>query len=100
MNVKHVDTSNFPQAIEDIKAMANAMQDIVTDMDNCKAKLIYNWVGEGRNEFEKMYQVVRRKLKDGTDVTWDMHEKLIEAQGTFIQYDVDAAKQMEGITKI
>ena len=34
---------------------------------------------------------MRRKLKDGSDVTWDMYEDLISAEETLIQNDVDVA---------
>lgn len=91
-SVSKIDTSHFPEALENIKAMANAMEDIVDNLNDRKADLIENWVGKGRNQFEKSYKVILRKIQDGTDITWDVYENLIEAQGRLIQADVDAAK--------
>lgn len=96
MSVQYLYTGEFPVAIESIKTMANSMEDLVQSMDLYKAQIIKNWVGEGRNEFEKMYTVIRRKLKDGTDVTWDMHELLMAASEKLIQTDIDTAKAIDG----
>ena len=90
-SVDHVDTSNFPDAISTIETMAKTMETLVSTMDDYKADLLKNWVGKGRNQFEKSYKIIRRKLSDGTDITWDMYEDLISAQGTLIQNDVDVA---------
>lgn len=89
--VDHVDTSNFPDALAAIEKMAGIMRDLVSDMDDYKAAILENWVGEGRDQFEKSYRVMRRELSDGTEMTWDMYEKLISAQETLIQNDVDVA---------
>lgn len=88
----HIDTSNFPDALESIKTMAKEMEDIVDNLNGYKEKLLKNWVGKGRNQFEKTYKVMLRKLEDGRDVTWDMYEDLISAQEELIQADVDIAK--------
>lgn len=87
-----VDLSNFPDALRSIEIMAKAMEDVVDNCNTYKAGIIENWVGQGRNQFEKSYRIMIRKLKDGADVTWDMYENLIEIQGRLIQADVDAAK--------
>ncbi len=90
-SVDHVDTSNFPDAIKAIETMAKSLESILSTMDDCKALLLQNWVGKGRNQFEKSYRIIRRKLKDGNDITWDMYENLISAEETLIQNDVDVA---------
>lgn len=90
-SVDHIDTSNFPDAIKSIETMAKAMEKVVSTMDDYKAQLLENWVGKGRNQFEKSYRIMRRKLSDGTDITWDMYEDLISSQETLIQNDVDVA---------
>lgn len=90
-SVDHIDTSNFPDAIKSIETMAKAMEELVTNMDDYKALLLENWVGKGRNQFEKSYRIMRRKLSDGSSLTWDMYEDLISSQETLIQNDVDVA---------
>ena len=78
-SVDHINTENFPDAIKSIETMAKAMEDVVALMDTYKALLLENWIGQGRNQFEKSYNIMRRKLKDGSDVTWDVYEDLISA---------------------
>ena len=89
--VDHIDTANFPDAIKCIETMAKAMDDIVVALDDYKDILLENWIGEGRNQFETTYQIIKRKLLDGSDITWDMHDSLISAHETLIQNDIDVA---------
>ena len=88
----YINTSNFPDALESIKTMAKEMEEIVDNLNGYKENLLKNWVGKGRNQFERTYKVMLRKLEDGRDVTWDMYEDLISAQEELIQTDVDIAK--------
>lgn len=87
-----INTSHFPDALENIKTMAKDMEDIVRNLDIHKQKLLRNWVGKGRNQFEKSYNVLLRKLEDGRNATWDIYEDLISAQETLLQADVNVAK--------
>lgn len=89
--VDHISTENFPQSINAIKTMAMAMRDVVSAMDEAKNTLLQGWVGEGRNQFEMAYRIMRRKLEDGSEFTWDMYEDLIQAEETLLQNDVDVA---------
>ena len=87
-----VDTSHFADAYTSIETMANSMKDVVDNLNDYKADIIDNWVGKGRNQFEKSYKVLLRNMKDGTDITWDIYENLLKAEGELIQADIDAAK--------
>ncbi len=89
--VDHIDTTNFPDAIKSIETMAKAMEDIVTTLDDYKAFLLENWVGKGRNQFEKSYHIIKRKLLDESDITWDMYEKLVSSEEVLLQNDIDVA---------
>jgi|GEM_PF-2375603 len=88
---KYVDTSKFPEAIESIETMARSMETLVNDFNDYKAAILKNWAGDGRNQFEKSYNVLIKKLEDGRDITWDMYENLIAVQETLEQADVDIA---------
>lgn len=87
-----VDTSNFSEAYKSIEKMAKSMGSMVDDLNDYKADIVDNWVGNGRNQFEKSYKILLRKLKDGRDITWDLYENLIEAEGILLQADIDIAK--------
>lgn len=90
-HVDHIDTSAFPQAIHDIEKMANAMKDIIENLDDIKMKILVDWVGEGRNQFEKSYVYIKRTLADGTEASWDIYEALISSQETLIENDIAVA---------
>jgi len=87
-----IDTSHFGDAYSGIKAMVKSMETLIEDINKYKADIVDNWVGDGRDQFEKSYRVLLRKLKDGIDITWDVYENLIKSEGDLIQADVDAAK--------
>lgn len=90
-HVHQVNTTNFPAAIKSIETMAKAMDDLLVELDDCKTYLLENWVGDGRNQFELSYRIMKRKLTDGSDINWDMYEKLIAAQEMLIQADHDVS---------
>ena len=84
-------TGKENDAIKAIEKMAKSMEDLGDTLNDYKADLLVNWVGKGRNQFEKSYKVMKRKLDDGRDITWDMYEDLVSSQETLIQNDVDVA---------
>lgn len=89
--VDKIDTTNFPQAIKAIEKMAKSMRDLVDSVADYKTAILKNWVGDGRNQFEKTYTYVHRKLNDGCESTWDVYENLLSAEERLIQNDVDVA---------
>lgn len=93
---QRIDTSNFPAALQSIKTMAKTMENVTNTLNDYRSDITDSWVGKGRNQFEKSYTIMQRKLKDGSDMTWDIYENLIKAQGELMQADVDAAKASRG----
>jgi uncharacterized protein YukE len=89
--VELINTTHFPEAIKSIETMAKAMDNLLVDLDDYKAYILENWVGDGRNQFESSYRIMKRKLTDGSDINWDMYEKLIAAQEMLIQADHDVS---------
>lgn len=82
-----------------IKNLVDELKDLKKDVDDYKANMLMDWVGEGRNEFEKTYNLISRKFIDQIDCAWDLYEELITAHEAYIQTDVDLAKTEEGVTK-
>ena len=89
--VDHIDTTNFSEAIKSIETMAKAMENIVDTLEGYKTNLVENWIGEGHDQFEVVYQIAKRKLIDLSEITWDMCENLKFAEDLLIQNDNNVA---------
>ena len=92
-----LDTSSMAATAEHCKKLYETLQDWRTDMEEKKNQLLWTWIGKGRNEFEKQYRLLNQQLSDIIDDTKDMYEKIIDAEEAYIQADVDAAKQADGV---
>lgn len=97
MAEKKIDLKAFPATEEGIAEYARIIGDYKLKLEKYKADLLLYWVGNGRNEFEKTYNVMVRKIQDQIDYTWTVYEELLKSHERFIQADVDAAKAMDGI---
>lgn len=89
-------TKEFDGAVSKSRTLANEMQKLNSDMDNIKNLLLFEWVGEGRNAFEKKYHMLDRQFGDLCEELWEIYEKLCTANEAYLQQDIDAAKQMDG----
>ena len=76
-----------------VQKLVDQLENLKKNVDDYKANMLKDWVGEGRNEFEKTYNIISRKFTDQID------EELITAHEAYIQTDVDLAKTEEGVTK-
>ena len=82
-----------------VQKLVDQLENLKKNVDDYKANMLKDWVGEGRNEFEKTYNIISRKFTDQIDCAWDLYEELITAHEAYIQTDVDLAKTEEGVTK-
>jgi uncharacterized protein YukE len=94
-----LNTDSIAEVELKIESLVKELETLKSDIDDCKADMLNDWVGEGRNYFEKAYHVVSRKFTDQIDCAWDLYEELVAAHETYIQTDVDLAKTQEGVTK-
>ncbi len=95
-----LNTQKFNDTAERIKTLIDKMQNHKNELDRCKNNLLNNWTGKGRNEFEKQFNILFHQFTDMFDDTWTMYKNIIAAENAYIQADVDAAKQIDGIQKI
>lgn len=93
-NVRSVDTSHFAEAEQCLYDIAKLLGDFKLELDKVKLDMIYPWIGKGRNEFEKSYRVMVRKLDDQVDYTWELYETMLSSHEKFYLNDVETAKAM------
>ena len=82
-----------------VQKVVDQLENLKKNVDAYKANMLQDWVGEGRNEFEKTYNIISRKFTDQIDCAWDLYEELITAHEAYIQTDVNSAKTEEGVMK-
>lgn len=93
--VNHIDTANFNEGIECIKEMSQTMDEVLNNLDEIKACLSESWEGEGKDSFESAFQIMRRKLTDGSEVTKSMLEKLVASRDEFIATDMGISNKFQ-----
>ena len=94
-----LDTSGMAQTANSCKALYEQLQDLRNQLESAKNSLLFTWAGEGRNEFEKQYRLLKQQFTDIIDDTKDMYEKIISAEEAYIQRDTDNAKKEAGIDR-
>lgn len=93
-----LDTSGMSKVADQCKQLAERMRSLKDDLVSAKDALLWTWVGEGRNEYEKQFRLLVQQFSDIIGDTWNMYEKLLSAEESYLQADTDAAKQLEGKT--
>lgn len=94
-----LDTKNMDEVASLCENLADKMKGLRQDLDNEKTNAVNDWDGEGSKTFQKKYHVLVQQLNDITDELRDMAEAIYTAQDSYIQADVESAKQLDGVTK-
>ena len=50
-------------------------------------------------QFEKKYHIFEQQFTDLKNSLWDIYESIVAAENSYIQGDVDSAKQLDGKTE-
>ncbi len=92
-----LDTGNMDAVAQACEKLAEHMRNARWIMDESKENLLTVWDGEGASTFKTKYQMLTTQLADLTEEMHDMAESIYAAESSYIQTDVDAAKQLEGV---
>jgi|GEM_PF-450785 len=92
----NLDTKSFDEAARLSKELAEKMKDIKDTMDGAKNNLMFSWIGDGRDMFEKKYRVLSQQFGDISDDLREISESIYEMEQEYIQADVELAKGLEG----
>ncbi len=91
-----LDTSSMESVGKACEELAECMRNARWIMDASKENLMTIWDGEGAFAFKTKYQVLTAQLADMTEEMHDMAESIYAAENSYIQTDIDAAKQLDG----
>ena len=92
-----LDTSSMQDIIVASKSLAEQMSELKNDLASIETDLLFHWAGEGRNTFEKQFHLLTNEFEDINQDIWDIYEKMVAAEGEYLQADVDIAKSEEGV---
>lgn len=93
-----LNTKSFSEVAHTAKALAEKLEDAHKECDKSIDAAYFSWAGKGRNEFEKKYHVFEQQFSDLKNSLWDIYESIVAAENSYIQGDVDSAKQLDGKT--
>lgn len=94
-----LNTEKFSAAAHTAKELAEKLEDVHKECDKNIDTAYFSWAGKGRNEFEKKYHIFEQQFTDLKNSLWDIYESIVAAESSYIQGDVDSAKQLDGKTE-
>lgn len=94
-----LNTKPFADAANATKRLAEALDGSIETTDNAINALYSTWAGKGRNSFEKKYKIFEHQISDIRKGIWDLYDDIVTSEEDFIQTDLDAAKQLDGVNQ-
>lgn len=91
-----LDTSNFDSVVKLSRDLSKKMAALKNDLDGVKSNLMFTWVGEGRDTFEKKYRLLSQQFGDLKDDLREISEGLLKMEEEYIQADTNLSKGLDG----
>jgi WXG100 family type VII secretion target len=92
--VKFLYTWGLQNTASKFKSGIKEFDNCVTEMHTITNELFSSWEGEGKNQFETQYSLMKKKLDDISDTLYDIYDALVDSEKTYIDADEEAAKQI------
>lgn len=94
MALTTVDTQDFSDVELRFKELANVVEGLKTDLDYACSKAKSHWTGEGYEAFLNLTSAVTMEMSDISDEFWEAYEALCEAEGLYLEADMDIGTQL------
>lgn len=94
--VNTVDTSQFDETINSFRNAINQYREARKLIFNSTEKLLFSWEGEGKDAFQRSYDLLKTKLKDEEDNLRTIAENLEDVRETYIEWDRETASGLSG----
>ena len=91
---EYLDSQKLLDAAKKIDTNIVKYQEIIRNVNKVSNDLISSWRGEGRNEFEKDYNVIYRQMEDINDIMLDLYNALVDSDASYVQGDENIAKSL------
>lgn len=95
MALTTVDTENFSDVEQKFQSLAQVVEGLKTDLDRTCAKAERYWTGEGYEAFKNLTVAVKMEMADISEEFWEAYEALCEAEGLYLEADMDIGTQIE-----
>lgn len=94
MSVKYLDVSGITDACKEFRDKIEIYDECVTGMESETNKVLANWTGKGRNQFETQMNLMKSQLDDISEILYDIYNALLDAETAYIDEDQEVAKQI------
>lgn len=92
--VEYIDTSGLQETASKFNLGIADFNECVREMGSITETLYASWDGEGRDQFETQYVLMKSKLDDITETLYDIYNVLIESETAYIDVDESVAKEI------
>ena len=92
--VRFLYTWGLQKTARDFKTGIQDFNACVKEMHNVTNSLLSTWDGDGKNQFETQYTLMKAKLDDISDTLYDIYDALVESETTYIDADESVAKEI------
>ncbi|WP_346894402.1 WXG100 family type VII secretion target [Clostridium sp. UBA7503] len=94
MSIKYLDTERMSETVQTFKNEISNFEKTKLDIERATNDLLKDWVGKGRNSFEKKYKLLYGQLKDIEESLEEFYEALVESQSSYYDADEEFAKKI------
>lgn len=94
MSVTYINVQGITEACKKFRSKITDFDNCVSEMDMTTIKVLENWVGKGRNQFETQMRLMNGQLKDISEALYDISQALADAEEAYIDEDEEMAKQL------
>lgn len=94
--VKTIDTKFFDETIVSFKNALEQYREARKLIFDSTEKLLFTWEGEGKDSFQKQYDILKTKLTDEEDNLRTIKENLEDTKQTYVEWDDSIAAQFKG----
>ncbi len=93
MAVQYLDVEGITDAAKAFRDRIDRFDQCVIRMDRATNRVLQNWVGAGRNQFETQMDLMKRQLDDISEGLYDIYHALVDSEAGYIDEDEAVAKQ-------
>ena len=91
----NIDTGKIYETHRKIKTIVESFKNVNLAVTLHTNKVLENWVGEGRNEFQSQYNLLIKKIEDFGDTLQDIYDALVEAEAEYETADDSLRQEYE-----
>ncbi len=78
-----IETERIYEAHRQVKKIVDSYKNVNLEVYQVTKKILENWIGEGRDEFESQYNCLIKKIDDFGDTLQDIYDALVEAEAEY-----------------